>query len=107
MIVAEPARLPVRTPVLHFVARGVQIHDLLGPSVNTEMISQWELRAYTSPIKPHRRFLILEDKSIITCGLSLNNINKDEALERIPLADELADYDRDFFDNYWVSATQV
>ena len=75
--------------------------------LNTEASSQWELRAYTSTIKPHRRFLILQDNCVITCGLSLNNLNKDEALDRIPMGDELAGYDRNFFDSCWVSATQV
>jgi len=75
--------------------------------LNAETGWQWELRAYSGTTKPHRRFLILQDKSIITCGLSLNNINKDEVLDRIPMGDELAGHDRDFFDKYWVSATPV
>jgi hypothetical protein len=75
--------------------------------LNTEMCSQWKLRSYTGTTKPHRRFLILQDKSVITCGLSLNNINKDEALDRISMGDNLADYDRNFFDKCWVSATPV
>lgn len=75
--------------------------------LNTELSARWELRAYAGGTKPHRRFLVLEDKSIITCGLSLNNINKDEALDRIPMGDDLADYDRTFFDNCWHSATRV
>jgi hypothetical protein len=75
--------------------------------LNIEMGSQWELRAYASTIKPHRRFLILQDKSVVTCGLSLNNINKDEALDRIPAGNELAEYDRNFFNNCWTSATPV
>ena len=75
--------------------------------LNAEMSSQWELRAYSSTIKLHRRFLILQDKSIITCGLSLNDINKDEVLDQIPMGDELAGHDRDFFDKCWVSATSI
>jgi hypothetical protein len=75
--------------------------------LNAEMGSQWELRAYSGTIKPHRRFLILQDKNIITCGLSLNNINKDEVLDQIPMGDELAGHDRDFFDKCWASATPV
>ena len=78
------------------------LHDL-----NTEIGSQWELRAYSGTAKPHRRFLVLKDKNIITCGLSLNNINKDETLDQIPMGDELAGHDRDFFDKCWVSATPV
>jgi hypothetical protein len=75
--------------------------------LNAEMGSRWELRAYSGTTKPHRRFLILQDKSVVTCGLSLNNINKDEALDRLPTGDVLADYDRNFFDNCWVSATPL
>jgi hypothetical protein len=75
--------------------------------LNAEMNVQWELRAYSGTIKPHRRFLILQDKSIITCGLSLNNVNKDEVLDQIPMNDELAKHDRDFFDKCWASATPV
>jgi hypothetical protein len=68
--------------------------------LNAEMSSKWELRAYSGATRPHRRFLILQDKSVITCGLSLNNMNKDEALDHLPMGDDLADYDRKFFDNY-------
>lgn len=78
------------------------LHDL-----NTEMNCRWELRAYTSATKAHRRFLILQDKSIVTCGLSLNNINKDEALDWIPASDELAVYDSNFFESCWRSSTRV
>jgi hypothetical protein len=75
--------------------------------LNTEVSARWELRAYTaSAAKPHRRFMIFQDKTIITCGLSLNNIDKDEVLDRIP-AGELADYDRSFFDSCWSSGVPV
>jgi hypothetical protein len=73
--------------------------------LNAEMGTKWELRAYSGTTKPHRRFLILQDKSVITCGLSLNNMNKDEALDHLPMGAALADYDREFFDNCWASAT--
>src|ERR1017187_1744514 len=69
--------------------------------LNAEMSSKWELRAYSGATKPHRRFLILQDRSVLTCGLSLNNMNKDEALDHLPMEDDLADYDRKFFDNCW------
>jgi len=82
------------------------ISSFLG-DLNTELGSHWQLRAYSGATKPHRRFLILQDKSVITCGLSLNNINKDEALDRLPAGDDLADYDRKFFANCWGSATPV
>jgi hypothetical protein len=72
--------------------------------LNIEMCNEWELRAYSGTTRPHRRFLILRDKSVVTCGLSLNNLNKDEVLDRLPKGDELADYDRTFFDECWASA---
>jgi hypothetical protein len=75
--------------------------------LNAEMGSQWELRAYSGKIKPHRRFLILQDNSIITCGLSLNDVNKDEVLNPIPTGDELAKHDRELFDKCWASSTPV
>lgn len=75
--------------------------------LNTEMKSQWELRAYSSTAKPHRRFFVLQDDSVVTFGLSLNDINKDEVLDRIPATNEHAGYDRKFFDNCWASGTPV
>jgi hypothetical protein len=75
--------------------------------LNAEMGTKLELRAYSGTTKPHRRFLILQDKSVITCGLSLNNMNKDEALDHLPMGVALADYDRRFFDNCWASATSL
>jgi hypothetical protein len=72
--------------------------------LNDEMGTKWELRAYSGTTKPHRRFLILQDKSVITCGLSLNNMNKDEALDHQPMSADLAGYDREFFDNCWATA---
>jgi hypothetical protein len=82
------------------------VSSFLG-DLNVEMGTHWELRAYSGTTKPHRRFLILQDKSVVTCGLSLNNINKDEALDRLPARDDLADYDREFFNNCWGSATPL
>jgi len=75
--------------------------------LNTEIHSQWELRAYLGETKSHRRFLILQDKSVVTCGLSLNNLNKDEALDRLPMGNDLADYDRSFFDECWRTAKRL
>jgi hypothetical protein len=46
--------------------------------------------------KPHRRFLILKDDSVVTCDLSLNN--------RLPPANEVANYDRNFVSGCWASA---
>jgi hypothetical protein len=72
--------------------------------LNIEIGSRWELRAYLGKTKAHRRFLILHDNSVVTSGLSLNNLNKDEALDRVPPGNELADYDRTFFDDCWRTA---
>jgi len=72
--------------------------------LNTELGGRWELRSYLGKTKAHRRFLILHDKSVVTSGLSLNNLNKDEALDRLPKGDELADYDRAFFEDCWKTA---
>jgi len=33
--------------------------------------------------------------------MSLNNINKDEVLEKIPAGSEYAKHDRQFFDDKW------
>jgi len=82
------------------------VSSFLG-DLNVEIGSHWELRAYSGTTKPHRRFLILQDKSVVTCGLSLNNINKDEALDHLPPRDDLADYDRKFFDDCWGSSTPL
>jgi hypothetical protein len=72
--------------------------------LNDEIGTRWELRAYSGTTKPHRRFFILQDKSVITSGLSLNNMNKDEALDHLPMSADLAGYDREFFDNCWATA---
>jgi hypothetical protein len=75
--------------------------------LNDEMGTKWELCAYSGTRKPHGRFLILQDKSVITCGLSLNNMNKDEALDHLPMSADLAGYDREFFDNCWATAVPL
>jgi hypothetical protein len=72
------------------------LHDL-----NSEKMTQWDVRTYATSEKPHRRFLVCADRTIITSGLSLNNLNKDEVLEVIPANDELARHDRDFFEEKW------
>jgi len=69
--------------------------------INTEKSSQWEVRPDVTPAKPHRRFLICTDGSIITCGMSLNKVNKDEVLDDIPASDKGADHDRKFFEDKW------
>jgi hypothetical protein len=70
-------------------------------NINTERNTKWEVRTYGTAVKPHRRFLIFDDGSILTCGMSLNNINKDEVLERIAAGSEYAKHDRQFFDDNW------
>ena len=75
--------------------------------LNTEKKSEWEVRTYTTPETPHRRFLICTDGSVITCGLSLNNLNKDEVLDAIPANDKLAVHDRKFFEEKWKLGTTV
>jgi hypothetical protein len=75
--------------------------------LNAEKQNQWEARTYTTPQKPHRRFLVCADGSIITCGLSFNNLNKDEVLEVIPANDKLAEHDRKFFEEKWKLGTTV
>ena len=75
--------------------------------INTENSSLWEVRTDVTPAKPHRRFLICTDGSIITCGMSLNKLNKDEVLDDIPASDKRADHDRKFFDDKWKLGTAV
>jgi hypothetical protein len=69
--------------------------------INTEKRSQWEMRTYSTPERPHRRFLVCGDGTVITCGLSLNNLNKDEVFDVIPGSDSLAEHDRQFFEEKW------
>jgi hypothetical protein len=72
--------------------------------LNAEMGMHWELRAYPGATKPHRRFLVYKTEASSPCGLSLNNMNKDEALDNLSAGADLAEYDRNFFDNCWISA---
>ena len=76
------------------------LHDL-----NIEKKTHWELRVYAATERPHRRFLVCEDGGIVTCGLSLNNLDKDEALDLIPAGDPRAGHDREFFDEKWKAAS--
>ena len=48
----------------------------------------------------HRRFIILDDKTVIIIGLSLNNLNKNEAIS-IETNRELAKSDITFFNSKW------
>jgi hypothetical protein len=74
---------------------------------NTERKSSWEARIYPAGIRPHRRFLILHDGSIVTCGMSLNHIDKDEVLDREPSGSENAKHDQQLFEDKWTTATPI
>jgi hypothetical protein len=83
--------------------------SLLGllKDINTERKASWQIRIYSATTKPHRRFLILDDGSIVTCGMSLNHIDKDEVLDHEPAGSENAKHDQQLFENEWKSATPV
>jgi hypothetical protein len=75
--------------------------------LNTELKTEWELRSYSGGAKPHRRFLILKNGTVVTCGLSLNNLNKDEVLDHLSAGQDVAAYDREFFETAWKSAARL
>lgn len=75
--------------------------------INTERKTLWEFRIYSAATKPHRRFLVLDDGSIVTCGMSLNHIDKDEVLDHEPSASENAKHDHQLFEDEWRIATPV
>jgi hypothetical protein len=75
--------------------------------INTERISTWEVRTYVQVSKPHRRFLVLDDGSVVTCGMSLNHIDKDEVLDREQAGSENAKHDQQFFDDKWKTGNVV
>ena len=76
--------------------------------INTERKATWEVRTYTEASKkPHRRFLVLDDGSVVTCGMSLNHIDKDEVLDREPAGSENARHDQQFFNDKWKIGTVV
>ena len=97
------ASISLRLRLLRRPASGIGRQTLASflRDINTERSSQWEVRTYAIPEKPHRRFLICADGSVIMCGLSLNDLNKDEVLDFIPTNDKLADHDRKFFEEKW------
>jgi hypothetical protein len=82
------------------------LRSFLG-EINKELSARWEVRTYQTAAKPHRRFLVLQDSSVVTCGVSLNDINKDEALEHLSRENEAAEYDCKFFYTHWESAQPV
>ncbi len=75
--------------------------------INTERKAAWEVRTYMQASKPHRRFLVLDDGSVVTCGMSLNHIDKDEVLDREPSGSENAKHDHQFFDDKWKKGTPL
>jgi hypothetical protein len=75
--------------------------------INTERKALWEARVYPSSTKPHRRFLILDDGSIVTCGMSLNHIDKDEVLDHEPSGSENAQHDHQLFEDKWRTAAPI
>jgi len=73
--------------------------------INKERKSSWEIRTYVASSKPHRRFLVLQDGGVVTCGMSLNHIDKDEVLDRESPGSEYAKHDCEFFEVNWKKAT--
>ncbi len=103
------ASISPRLRVLRRPASGIERQTLASflRDVNTEKSSLWEVRTDVTPAKPHRRFLICTDGSIITCGMSLNEPNKDEVLDDIPASDKRASHDQKFFEDKWKLGTAV
>ena len=75
--------------------------------INTERSSNWEIRVYSTSSKPHRHFLVCDDGSVITCGLSLNKVDKDEILDQLPAGSELAKHDGQIFEENWKKGTPL
>ena len=75
--------------------------------INAERSSNWEIRVYSTSSKPHRSFLFCDDGGVITCGTSLNKVDKDEILERLPAGSEPAKQDGQFFEQNWETGTSL
>lgn len=75
--------------------------------IHTERKAAWEVRCYPAASKPHRRFLILHDGSVVTCGMSLNHIDKDEVLDYENSDSANAKHDNQLFEEEWKTATPV
>jgi hypothetical protein len=75
--------------------------------INTEKGASWEIRIYTTIPKPHRRFFVLNDGSVVTCGMSLNHIDKDEVLDRLDGSSDYAKHDCQFFEDHWTMGTTI
>jgi hypothetical protein len=75
--------------------------------INTERKASWQVRIYPATTKPHRRFMILNDGSTVTCGMSLNHIDKDEVLDHEPAGSENAKHDHQLFEDKWKTAMPI
>jgi hypothetical protein len=75
--------------------------------INTERKASWQVRIYPATTKPHRRFMILNDGSTVTCGMSLNQIDKDEVLDHEPAGSENAKHDHQLFEDKWKTAMPI
>ena len=75
--------------------------------INSERKATWEARVYPASSKPHRRFLMLQDGSVVTCGMSLNHIDKDEVLDHEVAGSENAQHDHKLFGQQWKIATAI
>jgi AbiJ N-terminal domain 4 len=75
--------------------------------VKSERKVSWEFRVFPAGSRPHRRFLVLHDGSIVTCGMSLNHIDKDEVLDHESSGSENAKHDQDLFEQEWRTATPL
>jgi hypothetical protein len=97
------------SPTLHLLGtpkpltKSTEKKSLIGflNDINTERKTTWEVRTYVQASNPHRRFFVLDDGSVVTCGMSLNHIDKDEVLDREPAGSENAKHDQQFFDDKW------
>ena len=75
--------------------------------INTERLSSWEIRVYSESSTPHRGFLVCDDGSVVTCGMSVSKIEKDEILDRLPAGSELARHEVQFFEEIWKRGTSL
>jgi hypothetical protein len=50
---------------------------------------------------------MLQDGSVVTCGMSLNHIDKDEVLDHELAGSENAQHDQKLFDQQWKIATAI
>ena len=101
----SPSLRILGAPLAKPTEKAALVHFL--SNINAERKTNWKIRTYATTEKPHRRFLIFDDGTILTCGMSLNNINKDEVLERITSGSEYAKHDRQFFEDKWKQSQPV